>query len=98
LIVYADIGINFCWLTDNEKTTYLANDKFNKGLYADFGLGYKISLGKTNNLLLTIGYSLKKLKETYETPEYYYPPNYPPDKEQINYHLNRLSIKIGWEF
>ena len=98
LIVYADIGINFCWLTDNEKTTYLANDKFNKGLYADFGLGYKIGLGKTNNLLLTIGYSLKKLKETYETPEYYYPPNYPPDKEQINYHLNRLSIKIGWEF
>jgi hypothetical protein len=98
LIVYAEMGINFCWLTDNEKTTYLANDKFNKGLYADFGLGYKISLGKTNNLLLTIGYSLKKLKETYETPEYYYPPNYPPDKEQINYHLNRLSIKIGWEF
>jgi hypothetical protein len=97
-IAYADMGINFCWLTDNEKTVYLANDKFNKGLYADLGLGYKIGLGKSNNLLLTIGYSLKKIKETYETPEYYYPPNYPPDKEQINYHLNRLSIKIGWEF
>jgi hypothetical protein len=98
LIVYADMGINFCWLTDVEKTSYLPGDKFNKGLYADMGLGYKIGLGKTNNLLLSIGYSLKKLKETYYTPDYYYPPDYPQEKEQINYSLNRLSIKIGWEF
>jgi hypothetical protein len=99
LIIYADLGVNFCWLTDVEKTSYLPNDKFNKGLYADMGLGYKIGLGKTNNLLLSIGYSLKKLKETYdEENNFYLPTEYPPEREQINYSLNRLSIKIGWEF
>jgi hypothetical protein len=101
LFVYTDMGINFCWLTDNEKINYYQNDQFNNGLYADFGLGYKIGLGKKDHdhLLLSLGYSFKKLKETYDAPEYFYPPSPGPiSKDQINYSLNRLSIKIGWEF
>jgi hypothetical protein len=94
---YADGGVNFCWLTDNEKTTYLADDHFETGFYMDLGLGYKIGLGKTNHLLLSIGYSLKKLKETYNS-YYYYPPDNKLDKEEINYNLNRLTLKMGWEF
>lgn len=94
---YADGGVNFAWLTDNEKTTYLADDHFNTGFYTDLGLGYKIGLGKTNHLLLSLGYSLKKLKETYQG-YYYNPPDNIPDQEHIDYSLNRLTIKIGWEF
>jgi hypothetical protein len=95
---YADGGVNFAWLTDNEKPMYLMDDHFNAGFYTDLGLGYKIGLGRTNHLLLSIGYSLKKLKETYNAYDYFSPPDYPINKEQINYNLNRLTMKIGWEF
>ena len=94
---YADGGVNFAWLTDNEKATNLPDDHFETGFYTDLGLGYKVGVGKTNHLLLSIGYSLKKLKETY-TSYYYFPPGNKSDKEEINYSLNRLTIKVGWEF
>ena len=94
---YADGGVNFAWLTDNEKATNLPDDHFETGFYTDLGLGYKVGVGKTNHLLLSVGYSLKKLKETY-TYYYYFPPGNKSDKEEINYSLNRLTIKVGWEF
>jgi hypothetical protein len=94
---YADGGVNFAWLTDKEKTMYLTNDHFNTGFYTDFGLGYKISLGRNDHLLLSVGYSLKKLNETYQA-YYFFPPDNALDKQQIDYNLNRLTMKIGWEF
>ena len=94
---YADGGVNFVWLTDNEKTAYVTDDHFNTGFYTDLGLGYKIGVGRTNHLLLSIGYSLKKLKETYQTYSYL-PPDNALQKQYVDYSLNRLSLKIGWEF
>jgi hypothetical protein len=94
---YADMGVNFCWLTDNEKPMYLTDDHFNAGFYTDLGMGYKIGLGRNNHLLLSMGYSLKKMSETYQT-YIYYPPDGLKDKTKINYNLNRLTIKVGWEF
>ena len=94
---YADGGINFCLLTDNQKSMYLTDDHYEAGFYTDLGLGYKIGLGKTNHLLMSIGYSLKKLKESYQS-YFFYPPDNALNKEQINYSLNRLSLKMGWEF
>ena len=29
---------------------------------------------------------------------YYFPPDNKINKDEINYSLNRLSMKIGWEF
>jgi hypothetical protein len=99
LVVYSDLGINFSWVTDNEKTSYVAGDKFSGGFYADMGVGYKIAVGKNGALLLSAGYSFKKLKETYDAYDYnFFPPSGGGQKDQINYSLNRLSIKIGWEF
>jgi hypothetical protein len=95
---YADGGVNFGWLTDNEKTLYLTDDHFSPGFYTDLGFGYKIFLGRNNHLLLCLGYTLKKLKETYSSIDNYNPPDYPLSREHIDYSLNRLSIKIGWEF
>jgi hypothetical protein len=101
LFLYADMGVSFCWLTDNQKMNYYQDDHFNNGMYGDFGVGYKIGLGRNDHdhLLLSLGYTFKKLNETYDAPEYFYPPAPGPvSKDQINYNLNRLSIKIGWEF
>jgi len=94
---YADGGVHFPWLTDNEKQTYLNNDHFETGFYTDLGGGYKIGVGNKSHLLLSIGYSLKKLRETYQAYSYI-PPDYPMQEEHIDYSLNRLTIKIGWEF
>ena len=104
IFVYSDVGINFSWVTDQQKTSNVQNDKFNNGFYGDWGLGYKVLVTKKNNLLLSLGYSYKKTVETYD-PLYYNPGIFygqgtqPNDQTQkINYSLNRLSIKIGWEF
>jgi hypothetical protein len=105
LFVYADGGISFTWVTDAQKSNYyFPNPQFHNGFYSDLGLGYKAVVGKRTALLISIGYSYKKAIESYTMPIYGYQNLYPtymmqngPD-EQINYSLNRLSMKIGWEF
>ncbi len=107
IFVYSDVGINFSWVTDKQKTSYVQNDKFGNGFYGDWGLGYKVLVTKKNNLLLSLGYSYKKTVETYDQVYYtYYPPGIfdgpgslpNVQTQKINYGLNRLTIKIGWEF
>jgi hypothetical protein len=103
LFVYADGGVSFSWVSDDEKLGYV-DDHFSNGFYSDLGFGYKSAVGKNNALIISLGYSYKKLTETYTSPFYYFTDPYntdpltSPSKEQINYSLNRLSIKIGWEF
>jgi hypothetical protein len=102
IFIYAEGGISFSWVTDQQKLGY-PDEHFSNGFYDDLGLGYKVFIGKRNAFLISLGYSYKKLTETYTT-YYYYPQGYPPGplgsvpKEQINYSLNRLSIKMGWAF
>jgi hypothetical protein len=97
--IYADAGIHFSWVTDKQKMPYVGDDRFNNGFYSDAGMGYKIVLSKNNFLLMDIGYSFKKLKETYKPPIFSYGMEaLYGQEEQNNYNLNRLSIKIGWEF
>ena len=104
LFLYSDLGIHFSWVTDKEKTNYVVDDKFGNGLYAEAGLGYKAVIGKNRGLLISVGYSYKKLRETYNSFQYY--PGYNMinlgqninNQSRINYVLSRLSIKMGWQF
>jgi hypothetical protein len=102
--IYADGGVSFCWATDMQKSDYLPNQQFHNGFYSDLGLGYKTAVGKSSALLISLGYSYKKASESYVLPYYYYQGYYPTymmqngSNDQINYSLNRLSMKIGWEF
>src|SRR5450631_2033356 len=70
LFVYSDLGINFGWVTDKQKTQYVFDDKFANGFYSDLGFGYKINLGKNGGLLIGLGYSYKKVIESYKLPAY----------------------------
>lgn len=105
LFLYSDLGINFSWVTNNEKTSYANYDKFSNSFYCDAGLGYKIKVTKNRDLLLSFGYSFKKIIETYNY-NLYYSPMYLNMRSgsangqsgQTNYSLNRLSFKIGWAF
>jgi hypothetical protein len=101
VFVYADLGIGFSWLTDNQKMTYQIDDRYSNGFYSDLGLGYKVAIGKNNGLLISLGYSYKKMTETYTSVYSYYPFTdftQPDQTERINFSLNRLSIKLGWAF
>jgi hypothetical protein len=105
LFLYSDLGVNFSWVTDKEKTNYVVDDKFGNGLFAEAGLGYKAGIGKNHGLLISVGYSYKKLRETYNSLQYYYPginrinpEQIINNQNQINYGLSRLSIKMGWQF
>ena len=106
IFIYSDFGINFSWVTDQQKMNYFQNDKFHNGFYGDWGIGYKVMVNRKNNFLLSLGYSYKKTVETFTNNQIYFPPaifndpgQQPNNQEQkINYSLNRLTIKIGWEF
>lgn len=106
LFVYGDGGIHFNWATDKEKNATGVRDKISNGFYFDGGLGYHISINSSNALLISLGYSYKKITD--RTPVIYYLDYYPsiagvyppqePQTNKLNYSLNRISIKLGWEF
>ena len=95
--VYADAGISFSWIPDNEKMPY-TQEHFSNGFYDDFGFGYKAALGKKNALQVSLGYSYKNLTDTYTYGYYNVDPPTGNPPEKISYYLNRLSIKLGWSF
>lgn len=102
LFAYLDGGINFSWVTDNQKMAYVISEQFHNGFYGDLGFGYKAGIGKKDHLLLSLGYSYKYLSETYLSPVYnnffINADNYSSGQEKISYELNRINIKMSWEF
>jgi hypothetical protein len=98
VFIYGDGGVSFTWVTDQQKSGNTDNH-YSNGFYCDLGLGYKAIIGKKNAVLISLGYSYKKLTESY--PAYGFGYDYPPGPaptDKINYSLNRLSIKMGWMF
>lgn len=108
LFVYGDGGMHFSWATDKEKIVNGVTAKLSNGLYLDGGIGYHIPVNKRNAALISLGYSYKKV--TSRSPIYYFYPMYydplfiggnniqPQQTNNLDYTLNRISIKLGWEF
>jgi hypothetical protein len=98
--VSLDGGINFAWVNRERSrwNDFVSND-FSPALYWGAGLGYRVGLrNKKDALLLNIGYTFKHLKEEQEKAVFCINPPCPPMVEQYNYKLNRLSVKLGWQF
>lgn len=105
--VYADGGISCTWATDKEKGYYANDSHFSNGLYLDGGMGYEIHISGKNALLLSVGYSYKKVADRFPTfmpypldymPNVQNPYGSPGPTNTYNYYLHRISIKIGWAF
>lgn len=92
--VYADAGIHFADV-NNEKSEF--NEVvFNNGFYYDVGGGYNARIGKIGVLLISAGFSYKYVtrRESYKFCSVYcYENSY-----TYTYHLNRFSVKMGWQF
>jgi hypothetical protein len=99
--VFGDVGTNFSWVKRNRSTGWgepIAED-FSGGLYWASGLGYKAFFkNKRDAVVLSLGFSFKELNET---KPLFRPCTMAPcnvDTERFKYQLNRISMRIGWQF
>ena len=95
-----DEGLNFAWYK-RERTWSddFTSSKFSPSLYWAPGIGYSIGLRNNKDaILIGVGYSYKHLKEKVERPDFCIDPPCSPVIEYYNYRLNRLSMRVGWEF
>jgi len=94
----ANAGVNFPWQIDNYHNEWGYDEtKSTAGLYWSAGLGYKIGIGKGKDaLLMQLGYDYKHITEKVVLPYMVFDSMNPND--EFDYHLRRLSIKVGWSF
>src|SRR5437868_5448404 len=60
--IYNDIGLNYPWVKDSQKSTYYGASNYSHGVYYDGGVGYRWRI-KKQSLLFSSGFTLKKMKE-----------------------------------
>jgi hypothetical protein len=93
--LYADAGVNF--VVDDDKRL-LNGGHFPPCFYNDDGIGYKIALGRHSGLLLSAGWTYKRVTLAQKSqvcplagPCYDY-------LEKYRYDLSRLIFKLGFVF
>ena len=101
LFVYGDIGYNFDWV-EKEKTErtniYALQNRFSGGVFYDIGAGCNFGFNKYNALVLSAGYSFKKLtSETGSNSCSVIGPCY-DILQTYRYYFSRLIFKLGWRF
>jgi hypothetical protein len=94
--IYADGGIHLAG-TNNEKSQFVTT-KYKNGFYYDVGLGYKVNVTNKTGFLISAGYSYKQV--VYRQFFHYCPACFPPNStlDTHSFYLNRLSLKMGWQF
>ncbi len=104
--LYTQGGIQFNWLTANQKAAGTTAAAFSNGFYYGAGGGYKWAFNAKNALLLSAGYSYKHVRTTgfhlypnLMAPEPLgWPINYLPSNTMLDYQLNRFVFRVGWSF
>jgi len=98
--IYGHAGYNFPYNNESfvdwfgmERST----DKFRGGFYMDAGVGYRIFLKGWHRLLISAGYSHKRVSNIigYTFPCLVAP--CPEDKNRYQYDMGRIVTKLSWE-
>ncbi len=91
--LYGDAGNAFSLINSKQKKNVNSNahNEYSGKGYFEMGGGYKLSLGKKNAMMVSLGYSRLNLKETTVPFDPYVFIGY----KSYNYNFNRLSIKLG---
>jgi hypothetical protein len=96
-----DGGTNFLWdkSTSNGYNFFSDDGDFTPSLYYAAHAGYKIGISKkSGSVLMTVGFSAKKLKEKINNGGPCFFPPCPTSQETINYSFNRFIFRLGWMF
>lgn len=98
--VYADAGMHFSWVSNQQKIWWGENNRtrFNNGLYTDIGLGYSLGFKNKMAFLMSAGFSHKQVSEIKHTQIWCLIPPCPDNIETYKYGLNRLAVKLGFQF
>jgi hypothetical protein len=95
-----DGGVNWVW--DKSTANWVNNyryGRFEPGLYWASGIGYKMGLrNKKDAVLLNVGFSAKHVREEVKSVMWCLVPPCPETTDKYQYKLNRVSLRVGWEF
>ena len=100
LFLTLDGGTNFVWdkSTANRFNFFRDDGDFTPSLYYGAHAGYKLGINKKGSVLMSIGYSAKKIKEKLSTTGPCFFPPCPESDQKINYKFNRFTFRLGWMF
>lgn len=96
LFVYTDGGINFRWLQSSDY--FYKSSTSTPGLYYEFGFGHRVILKNNSSVNLSLGYSLKQVKES-NNPFWYIAPvqdTNPDYTEKYNSNFRRIILRLGF--
>ena len=97
--VYVDAGIHMPAKRKIMEGDWYANEYSNE-FYSDAGVGYKIAMGKVSKMLISAGYSYKKVDRLYRflpSTGCDFAPCYQNHYNYVSW-LHRFSVKMGWQF
>lgn len=104
---FANVGYNIPWpMEDQYRIIFIQGgtkkSEFEMGWYSDAGIGYDIDLGKQKALSLSLGYTIKKFSERYDSRFSWiwgWPSTLPgtgqSERTEV-YTFRRLSLKAGF--
>ena len=99
--VSGDIGTNYPWVQEQAGVGWGGSTKqdFSPALYWAGGLGYKAFFkNKSDAILINLGYSFKHIKEENTTEGFCADPPCNVNVTKYDYKLNRISLRMGWQF
>ncbi|MGZ8558405.1 MAG: hypothetical protein ACXWWC_08740 [Chitinophagaceae bacterium] len=90
-------GVNFPWLKSEASGWNIISVNYPAKVFFESGIGYKI--GKSGNgMIINAGYSYKHIREKIQVTNPCTNSPCPELYEKNDYHLRRVSLKIGYMF
>lgn len=103
LFSYLNLGSNIAWPLESQISYHWQPGgsrpgSFSNGLYSDLGIGYAFGGKKNRGAVMSLGYSMKTIAETYiETVYRDFPPYINEYYERkLDYTLNRIVLRFGF--
>jgi hypothetical protein len=99
LFVYANVGASFAANIPKEEKTDYSRGFSRPGLYTDGGFGYRLPLGHSQRISLSVGHSFKQITDVHEfSYGGFLRGNQPVTTNAYRYNYSRIVVKTGWEF
>jgi len=98
LFVYANVGASFAANIQKEEKTDYSRGFSRGGLYTDGGFGYRLPLGHSQRLSLSVGHSFKSITNVHELSYGSVLPGRTTSTNAYRYNYSRIVVKTGWEF
>ena len=99
--VAGDAGTNLPWVKKELRNGWgqTIEQNYDQGLYWSGSLGYKAFFkNQRDAIVLSLGYSYKHLKSEDVVTDFCQQPPCQVNINRFDYRLNRVSMKVGWQF